>query len=92
MGKAIARVADPSWYHGLPGAVARSLPDVFRNCDALSFSHMSEAVAYAGVHLLDRYGRVMQVLEYLMVNGRLRLFTVAGLFRGSRRGHPTPSG
>jgi len=73
MGKAIARVADPSWYHGLPGAVARSLPDVFRNCDALSFSHMSEAVAYAGVHLLDRYGRVMQVLEYLMVNGRLPL-------------------
>lgn len=73
MGQAIACVADPSWYHCPPGAVARSLPDVFRNCDALSFSHLSESVAYAGVHLLDRYGRVMQVLEFLMKNGRLPL-------------------
>lgn len=73
MGEAIARVALPSWYFDTPGAVARSLPEALRNCDALTFSQMSEAVAYAGLHLLDRYGRVMQVLEHLMQIGRLPL-------------------
>ncbi len=73
MGEAIARVVHPSWYSHTPGAVARSLPESLRNCDSLSFSQISEAVAYAGLHLLDRYGRVMQVLEYLMQIGRLPL-------------------
>lgn len=73
LGKAIARVAHPSWYSETAGAVARSLPEALRNCDALSFSQKSEAVAYAGLHLLDRYGRVMQVLEHLMRIGRLPL-------------------
>jgi ribosomal protein RSM22 (predicted rRNA methylase) len=71
MGEAISRVTHPSWYSGAPGEVARSLPEALRNCDALSFSQISEAVAYAGLHLLDRYGRVMQVLEHLMQIGRL---------------------
>lgn len=73
LGEAIARVAHPSWHSDTSGAVARSLPEALRNCDALSFSQMSEAVAYAGLHLLDRYGRVMQILEYLMRIGRLPL-------------------
>lgn len=70
-GKAIAHVVHPSWYSTAPGAVARNLPEALRNCDALSFDHIAEAVAYAGLHLLDRYGRVMQVLEHLMQTGRL---------------------
>lgn len=73
MGDAIARVAHPSWYSDPPGSVARNLPEALRNCDALSFSQVSEAAAYAGLHLLDRYGRVMQVLEHLMRVGRLPL-------------------
>jgi ribosomal protein RSM22 (predicted rRNA methylase) len=73
MGVAIARVAHPSWYGDIAGAVARSLPEALRNCNALSFSQVSEAAAYAGLHLLDRYGRVMQVLEHLIRVGRLPL-------------------
>jgi ribosomal protein RSM22 (predicted rRNA methylase) len=53
--------------------MARNLPEALRNCDALSFSQTSEAATYAGLHLLDRYGRVMQVLEYLTRIGRLPL-------------------
>lgn len=70
-GEAIAHVVRPSYYANEAGAVARSLPETLKNCDALSFSHTAEAVAYAGLHLLDRYARVMQVLEHLMQTGRL---------------------
>ncbi|SEB25127.1 hypothetical protein [Variovorax sp. YR216] len=73
MGDAIARVVHPSWYSDIPGSVARNLPEALKNCDALSFSQVPEAAAYAGLHLLDRYGRVMQVLEHLMRAGRLPL-------------------
>lgn len=55
------------------GKIARTLPEVLKNCDTLSFSQPVEAVAYAGLHLLDRYGRVMQVLEHLLRGGRLPL-------------------
>src|SRR5262249_5147574 len=34
---------------------------------------VAEALAYAGLHLLDRYGRVNQVLEYLFQIGRIPL-------------------
>ncbi|MRW84872.1 hypothetical protein GJ698_12345 [Pseudoduganella sp. FT26W] len=51
--------------------LAEKLPDVLRSCDSLSFQQPSEAIAYAGLHLVDRYGRIMQVLEYLLRVGRL---------------------
>jgi hypothetical protein len=71
MSKAITAVADPSWYREPTGDVARKLPEALKSCDALKFDEVSEATAYAGLHLLDRYGRVMQVLEYLVQVGRL---------------------
>ncbi len=51
--------------------VASSLPRVLRHCDVLKFSTLAEATAYAGLHLLDRYGRVTKVLEHLARVGRL---------------------
>jgi hypothetical protein len=51
--------------------LAEKLPEVLRSCDGLSFLQPSEAIAYAGLHLVDRYGRVMQVLEHLLQVGRL---------------------
>jgi hypothetical protein len=49
------------------------LPDVLRKCDDLAFNDRAEALAYAALHLLDRYGRVTQILEHLMLAGRLPL-------------------
>lgn len=71
MGEAIARVVHPSWVADAPCGMARKLSEALANCDALSFNDRAEAVAYAGLHLLDRYERVMQVLAHLMTVGRL---------------------
>ncbi|HLP62751.1 MAG TPA: hypothetical protein VK186_28190 [Candidatus Deferrimicrobium sp.] len=53
--------------------VATKLPDVLKSCDDLAFDDISEVFAYAALHLLDRYGRITQILEYLMKTGRLPL-------------------
>lgn len=55
------------------GELASKLPSVLTSCDHLTFDDSVEALAYAGLHLLDRYGRVSQVLEYLIHIGRLPL-------------------
>jgi hypothetical protein len=56
-----------------PDQLACKLGAALRHCDILKFDDGTEACAYAGLHLLDRYGRVNQVLEYLIRIGRLPL-------------------
>jgi hypothetical protein len=53
--------------------LASKLPDVLRNCDKLDFANSAEALAYASLHLVDRYLRVSRVLDHLMQIGRLPL-------------------
>jgi hypothetical protein len=55
------------------GELASKLPAVLTSCDRLTFDDRAEALAYSGLHLVDRYGRVSQVLEYLIRVGRLPL-------------------
>ncbi len=57
----------------VPEEIALNLKPVLTSCDFLTFNNAAEAIAYAGLHLLDRYGRVNQVLEYLIRIGRLPL-------------------
>lgn len=71
LSSAIARLWNDLLADSPNSAFALKLPDVLRSCDELSFSDYDEAIAYAGLHLLDRYGRVMQVLHHLMLCGRL---------------------
>jgi ribosomal protein RSM22 (predicted rRNA methylase) len=72
MSEAISIAVHPSffWVEEMR-SLASCLPKVLNSCDGLRFSSLSEATAYAGLHLLDRYGRVAQALEYLMRVGRL---------------------
>jgi hypothetical protein len=53
------------------GVLASKLEPVLASCDHLTFDNGAEAIAYAALHLLDRYGRINQVLEYLIRIGRL---------------------
>lgn len=53
--------------------IAPWLSEVLRRCDDLTFDTDVEVRAYAALHLVDRYGRVLQVLEYLFAVGRLPL-------------------
>ncbi len=53
--------------------VATKLPDVLKSCDDLAFDDISEVFSYAALHLLVRYDRITQILEYLMKAGRLPL-------------------
>ncbi len=53
--------------------LARNLTPVLRSCDKLTFDELLEAIPYAALHLLDRYGRVTQVLEFLIARGCLPL-------------------
>lgn len=53
--------------------VASKYGESLTSCDSLAFDRRAEAIAYAALHLLDRYGRVTQVLEYLFRIGRLPL-------------------
>ncbi|MFI6217050.1 hypothetical protein ACIBCD_34050 [Nocardia brasiliensis] len=46
-------------------------PEVLANCDLLPFDEMEQALAYLILHLPDRYCRMFQVLERLLVAGRL---------------------
>jgi len=55
------------------GELASTLERVLTSCDDLRFDNGAEALAYASLHLLDRYGRVNQVLDYLVRIGRLPL-------------------
>jgi ribosomal protein RSM22 (predicted rRNA methylase) len=55
------------------GELASKLHSVLALCDHLTFDDTVEALAYSGLHLLDRYGRVNQVLEYLISRGYLPL-------------------
>ena len=52
---------------------ARMLPMALAHCDDLQFASVHEAIAYAILHLADRYGRVTQVLESLFARGHLPL-------------------
>jgi hypothetical protein len=55
------------------GKLASKLTAVLTSCDHLTFDDRVEALAYSGLHVVDRYGRVSQVLEYLIRVGRLPL-------------------
>lgn len=48
-------------------------PDILACCDRLAFDSDAETVAYLIWHLSDRYGRVLQVLDRLLVAGHLPL-------------------
>jgi hypothetical protein len=64
--------AEGPWRSSLAD-IAPRLPEVLRHCDDLTFDTDVEVRAYAALHLVDRYGRVLQVLEYLFAVGRLPL-------------------
>jgi len=58
--------------------VIRQYPRVLTSCDVLQFNDPAQALAYLILHLPDRYCRMFQVLERLLLNARLPL--------GRRRG------
>jgi ribosomal protein RSM22 (predicted rRNA methylase) len=72
------------------GKLASKLSAVLTSCDHLTFDERVEALAYSGLHLVDRYGRVSQVLEYLIRIGRLPLRT-AGAFMLEIGAGPAPA-
>jgi hypothetical protein len=51
--------------------VLRQYPKVLSECDALKFNDPAQALAYLILHLPDRYCRMFQVLERLLLSGRL---------------------
>jgi hypothetical protein len=55
------------------GELAARLPAVLECCDQLGFDQLVESFSYAALHVLDRYGRVDQVLQHLISIGRLPL-------------------
>jgi hypothetical protein len=59
------------------------LPDVFGGCDDLKFDHEHEAIAYAALHLVERYARVTQVLAFALQTGAIRLRGVKALEVGA---------
>jgi hypothetical protein len=61
------------WWPSALAEIAPRLPEALRSCDSLSFDDDVEVRAYAALHLVDRYGRVLQVLEYLFSIGRFPL-------------------
>lgn len=71
--EAIARTLRQDGEQFTEGELASKLEAVLTSCDHLTFDDGAEALAYAGLHLLDRYGRVNQVMEYLIKIGRLPL-------------------
>lgn len=66
-------IAADGWWASSLADIAPRLPEVLRDCDNLRFDTDVEVRAYAALHLVDRYGRVLQVLEYLFAVGRLPL-------------------
>jgi hypothetical protein len=53
--------------------VVRSLPSTMGQCNELDFATEAETLAYTIWHLVDRYGRVLQVLDGLFAAGYLPL-------------------
>lgn len=53
--------------------VIRQYPLVLSSCDVLRFNDPAQALAYLILHLPDRYCRMFQVLEQLLLSGRLPL-------------------
>lgn len=53
--------------------VLEQFPQVLSKCDSLSFNELEQALAYVILHLPDRYGRMFQVLEQILINGALPL-------------------
>jgi hypothetical protein len=51
--------------------VIEQFPRVVDRCDDLQFDDPAQALAYLILHLPDRYCRMFQVLERLLLNGRL---------------------
>ncbi len=51
--------------------VLEGYPRVISCCDHLKFDALAQALAYLIVHVPDRYCRMFQVLERLLVDGRL---------------------
>jgi hypothetical protein len=64
-----------SWQVGDDQASARRVierfPAVRSRCDELRFNDPAQALAYLVLHVPDRYCRMFQVLERLLVAGRL---------------------
>lgn len=54
-------------------AIAVALPATLGACDELAFESFAETVAYSLWHLVDRYARLMQVFDELLVTGDLPL-------------------
>jgi ribosomal protein RSM22 (predicted rRNA methylase) len=52
-------------------AVLEEYLRVLRYCDQLTFDEPAQALAYLILHLPDRYCRMIQVLEQLLISGRL---------------------
>jgi hypothetical protein len=64
--------------------VIQQYPRVLTSCDVLQFNDPAQALAYLVLHLPDRYCRMFQVLEHLLMNGRLPV--------GRRRGSTAVDG
>ena len=70
LANSVLRVTDRSeWRIG----VASKIYEVLAHCDSLQFRDHAEVAGYAALHLVDRYGRVNQVLMHLLGIGRLPL-------------------
>ncbi len=65
-------IAAEGWWRSSLADIAPWLPEALRP-DNLTFGTDAEVRAYAALHLVDRYGRVLQVLEYLFAAGRVPL-------------------
>jgi hypothetical protein len=53
--------------------VVLELPKTLSRCNELAFTSESETLAYTIWHLVDRYGRIVQVLDELLRRGHLPL-------------------
>jgi len=53
--------------------VIRQYPRVLSSCDELQFNDPAQALAYLILHLPDRYCRMFQVLERLLLSAKLPL-------------------
>ncbi len=66
--------------------IVSHLPRALTSCDKLQFADPNEALAYLILHLVDRYGRVTDVLERLLEHGwlpiRRRRLTVLDIGAG----------
>lgn len=72
---AVSRTAEFAISTGMaqPHEILANYPLVLDKCDSLTFDDPSQALAYLTLHLPDRYCRVFQVLEALLVRGMLPL-------------------